>query len=325
MADSNIYPSGQVANATEATKGRSPHWRALGLLAIAALLMGYVVRYVGAPDTWTQVIDRIVVSVGFFVLLFGLLFREITRIRKEKYANIQHDLHDIQHIARDQHTLFDLMQDRTEENLKLQSHLVQRNLQDCLNSFASALSIVTGTKCRAAIKMIEPGANPEKPVVFTYMRDIDSERHTKSDDQNRKADGSDLLEDNSDFVSVFSEEGPRWFFCNDLTTQPNYNNSRDPNLKSRSLSGIKAVWNLFRPVEWKVPYRSTIVWPIRQMKMEEDIGGEFSFAGFLTIDSPHRNVFDENFDTHLGAGVADCFYHILVRQDKIGTIDAEET
>lgn len=322
MSD-NIYPSGQVDKVNETVKDRSPHWQKLGLVTIAALLAGYVLNYLEAAPNWSQWLDRLVVSAGFFILLFGLLWREMTRIRKEKYANIQEDLHGIQHIIRDQLAILDLMDGRSRDDVMLHAHIVEGNLQECLNRFASIFALLTGTKCRAAIKMIEPGATPDKPVVYTFMRDDDSERFSITDDQNRREAGVDLLEENTDFSSVFGEKGQRWYFCNDLPAQSNYENSKDKSLSKRNLSGFRAFMNVWKPVDWNLPYGSSIVWPIRH-KGNEPLGSDFSFLGFLTIDSRHRGVFDVKFDTHLGASVADSFHHMLVRLIEVGTKEGSD-
>jgi len=322
MTDNN-YPSGQIKGVADTVKDRSPHWQKIGFLVIAGLLLGYIFPFLGASESWSQWIDRVVISLGFFILLFGLIWRELSRIRKEKYANIQEDLHGIQHIIRDQFTILSLMEGASAQDRRLHAHVVRENVQECLNRFASIFTLLTGTKCRATIKMIEPGASPDKPVVYTYMRDVDSERFFDADDLARRDAGSDLLEENTDFSFVFGEGGERWFFCNDLTAQSNYLNSRDPNLAKRNLSGFRGLLNFWRPVDWNLPYRSNIVWPIRQKPIKADLGSEFRFVGFLTIDSRHRGVFDIKFDTHLGASIADSLYYMLVRLDEVGSAGGE--
>jgi hypothetical protein len=310
-----------MSSAKEAVKGRSPHWQAIGLLTICGLLVPYVLRFLGASQTWSEYFDRAVVSLGFFILLGGLVFREISRIRKEKYANIQEDLHGISHTARDQLSLLNSMEGMGKEQIKLQEHIVNQNLQHCLNKFSSIFTLLTGTKCRASIKMIDYSRDRTKPVVYTYMRDGDSHQSFVIDDERRKSNGMDLLGENSDFQIVFGEQGERWFFSNDLTTHGGYINSRAPNLRVRNLTGLRAIINIVRPVDWPLPYTSGIVWPIRQMPLRPNVGTSYKLAGYLTIDSAHRGVFRKNFDTHLGAGVADCLYHMLVRQDEVGTTD----
>ncbi|MEO1113976.1 MAG: hypothetical protein AAFY05_16640 [Pseudomonadota bacterium] len=320
----NAYPSGQINQIKDTVKDRSPHWQKIGFLLIVGLLLGFCFRFLEVSETWSQLIDRIVISLGFFILLFGLVWREISRIRKEKYANIQEDIHGIQHIIRDQYTILSLMEQiSTAETRLLYAQVVSANVQECLNRLASIFTLLSGTKCRASVKMIEPGASKDKPVVYTYMRDVDSERFCEGDDIARRDAGSDLLEDNTDFSHVFGESGERWFFCNDLPSQSNYLNSRDGNLSRRNLAGFRGLLNFWRPVDWNLPYRSSIVWPIRQKPMKAIPGSEFKFVGFLTIDSRHRGVFDINFDTHLGAGIADSLYYMLVRLDEVGNTGEE--
>jgi len=320
----NTFPSGQIKGVAETVKDRSPYWQKLGFLVIVALLSGYGLRFLGASESWSQMIDRAVISIGFFVLLLGGIYREISRIRKEKYANVQEDIHGIQHVIRDQMTILKLMEDLSIEDRKLHAHIVRANLQECLNRLAAIFTLLTGTKCRSTIKMIEPGASTDQPVVFTFMRDVDSERFFDSDDRARRDSGADLLADNTDFSVVFGESGERWFFCNDLPSRTNYRNSRDPNLIHRNLSGWRGLGNLWHPVDWNLPYRANIVWPIRQKQIKADLGSEFRFVGFLTIDSNHRGVFDVKFDPHLGASVADSLYYMLIRLDEVGSTDNED-
>jgi hypothetical protein len=317
VSDSNLYPSGQIDLAVSTTKGRSPHWRWLGWLGVAALLSGYVISYLKLAEDLSHLVDRLVVSLGFFILLFGLIFRELSRIRKEKFANIMNDLHSISHIVRDQHTILDAMAQQNVEEFTLHAYLIKQNTQQCLNHFASIFSILTGTKCRAAIKLIEPGNDPLRPVVYTFKRDSDSMRFSKADDEDRRTKGVDFLDANTDFKSVFGKTGSRWFFSNDLTTRSNYLNSRDEKLSGRHLTFFESLLNWSKPQQWALPYSSGIVWPIRQRPIDGLSQAETSFVGFLTIDGSHRRVFDERFDVYIGASVADSFYSMLIRLDEV--------
>ena len=304
----------------ETVRGRALHVRTLGWLVFAGLLTGNAVGFVTANESTSQLIDRIVISAGLFVLLFGLIFRERSQVRKQKYANIQEDLHDIQHTIRNQVTILRLMEGLPPSSRHVHRFLVRQNLRECLNSFASIFTHLTGTQCRATIKMIEPGAaHDEKPVVYTLMRDSDSESAVGAEDAKRREKGQDLLEANTDFSTVFGESGQRWFFCNDLPALSSYMNSQAPNLSQRNLSGFRGALNAFWAIDWTLPYRSNIVWPIRQTAIVEEIDSEFRFVGFLTIDSPRKNAFDVKLDTYLGASVADSLYYMLVRLDEVGT------
>lgn len=73
--------------------------------------------------------------------------------------------------------------------------------------------------------------------------------------------------------------------------------------------------------DWKLPYRSTIVWPIRyipgsekwppdELKPDEKVSGA-EIWGFLCIDCNSSNAFDDRYAPELGAGFADALYTLF--------------
>jgi len=308
---------------SETMKDRRPMWQSLRWVLVIGLVVPILVRYTSAPIEISQFIDRLVVSMGFFVLLVGFVFREITRLRKEKYANIQNDLHSISHIIRDQHTLLDQIESKGgSEDSPLHVHIVNSNIQDCLDHFASIFSMLTATKCRASIKIIRPSRSGTEPIIHTYKRDTDAARFCDKKDSESSNQENDKLSLNTDFQSLFEYSEPRYFFSNNLPVRANYLNSHNPNLQNREFNFILAALNFFIPQRWNLPYVSTIVWPIRQMQLQTEnkltntitkLSSDTTVLGFLTIDSAHRGVFNERFDIYVGAQVADTLYPMILR------------
>ena len=68
-----------------------------------------------------------------------------------------------------------------------------------------------------------------------------------------------------------------------------------------------------------LPYRSTIVWPIRKLVYPQDgedgnrLNHEQDIIGYLCVDSARQKVFRNDYDTQLGAIVADSVFIFLKR------------
>ena len=59
----------------------------------------------------------------------------------------------------------------------------------------------------------------------------------------------------------------------------------------------------------KLPYKSEIVVPIIPLSNETD--REYNLFGFICVDSPQKNSFDDNYDLAILQGVADGIYDII--------------
>lgn len=75
-------------------------------------------------------------------------------------------------------------------------------------------------------------------------------------------------------------------------------------------------WNGRKWAVWTLPYRSTMVWPIRKItgpeeKREGQLFHKQDLLGFLCVDSYARKVFDPRYDFDFGALVADNFYMLF--------------
>jgi hypothetical protein len=204
-------------------------------------------------------------------------------------------------------------------------------IEGVLDRFAAVFSVVTGTRCRAAIKLIEQDKKTKKYFVYTLSRDQDSNRLCREMDKQRCDSRSDLVENNYDFKTLVNHYSPttRCFICNDLTIKKDYYSSSCEVYEKRtgSLDFFEKIGYLLKKEKWVLPYKSTIVWPIQQREEDLPFVENTICIGFLTIDSESRGVFEERWDFEVGATVADALFHTIknfsmlenVLEKKLGT------
>jgi hypothetical protein len=231
------------------------------------------------------------------VLWILLIVQEYRYARKSSYAESLRHIHAVVHFLRD----------TAEEVSSMPEAELRRSLERALGDFAMAFTLVTRTSCRACIKVLS--VTPRAPadwdtqpepirylVVRTFARDLTtaSEPHTET---------ADWVTENTDFFEVFDKPEQRCFFENDLKKRHSrglYRNSHLP-------LGYDNRRDL-----WPLPYRSTIVWPIRLLRPET----KPEVLGFLCIDSRSRRVFVRRYDFDLGALVADGLYMYMINHKK---------
>lgn len=192
------------------------------------------------------------------------------------------------------------LRDATYSLVTQEPRSASERLAASLAEMAAAFSIITGSACRASIKLlnlasdappeIDPLRNPE----FLYVTTLCRHDHTNP----RATRGPDPLMGNTDFMQVWDVETPgTCFFSNDLDQLDPYENSHRTG-KPRS--------------SWA--YNSAMVWPIQKAGIpsgdgDDDLG--FDMLGFFCVDSLARNQFRFDNDFHLGAGYADALYTYL--------------
>ncbi|PCI38899.1 MAG: hypothetical protein COB46_10135 [Rhodospirillaceae bacterium] len=316
MTDSNAYaPTGQIASIKKTIRHAYWHLKFLGWLLIVAMSAKFGFEYFNLYPDINQQIDRGVILAGFFILLLGSIYREISRIRKEKYANIQTELHAIHHTFRDILTcLGDIdYANANLEQLKQVKKSIERELIFSLDKISASFSMLTGTTCRACIKQIHEDCDDSRLYSYTLARDSESSKARKHIDKSRFEQKLDPIEANEDFSLLFGED-ERWFFCNDLTRRATYFTSTDPTIGTGDKNNNIPWWFSFASaIGWTLPYRSTIVWPVQQREADAFHFEALGCIAFLAIDSEFKNVFHKRFDAPLGASVADGLFHPLLR------------
>src|SRR5437868_5706079 len=93
--------------------------------------------------------------------------------------------------------------------------------------------------------------------VYALARDSQSTVTNARSDKERLENKLDILEDNDDFTAIF-EEKVDYFVENNLPARRDYRGPRPP--------GTSFISRWFTAVGWHLPYRSAMVFPIRQLE-----------------------------------------------------------
>lgn len=167
-------------------------------------------------------------------------------------------------------------------------------IRESLRWLAEAYTLVTGSQCRACIKLISVNdstdGNKHDVVVSTFCRDNESgepPRHVP-----------DRIGENTDFRQIFTENAA-YFFSNDLIAQlkKGYKNSH---------------WHEDDIAKGNLAYQATIVWPIeRTVTAGTTQPAERQVLGFLCVDTKQTGAFQQTYDDALGASFAQALYLVI--------------
>jgi hypothetical protein len=270
------------------------------LLASFSAIIILIITVFGVEKKTTKELIFIIELSVFSISLFSfVIIQEFRYSRKARYSEAMYSVHSCIHFLRDFHCDFNSICKEID---------CKHALSQVITSFANAFSLVTGTHCRACIKTIEirnktqeqfqsindPKERVKYLYVTTFCRDSASALGKSADDEYTHP-----INGNTDFLELYLDVNKRMFISNDLNSEKGYQNS--------SLQANK-----------ELPYRSTIVWPIRKLVYKQDIemkkgifNQEQDIIGYLCIDSASRNVFLKRYDFEMGAIVADALFIFL--------------
>ena len=178
------------------------------------------------------------------------------------------------------------------------------HLRHSLQFVTEAFGLITDRPCRLSVKMMSTltdGTNIRDARVFTLCR--------SDEEDGNDATTYDTVGNNTDFRQIL-EEGAAYFFCPDLPAEMAkglYQNSH---------------WTpqVIRTQAYK--YRETIVWPISRARARmEQPNGQTSqnIIGFLCLDTPSTNSFNETYDVPIGLAFAGVLYLAL---KQFGAVDS---
>lgn len=267
-----------------------------GLIAPIAAIVTFI-----ATNNFT--VPALIIAIYLCVLvttLTALLIRQERRyLREARYAPALLPLRRAySEVARSSFGLY--YGDRSQEAFRL-------GLQESLRRLAEAFTLITGTQCRACIKVIQaPSTSPagDDILVSTLCRgneDVGAPRHAP-----------DRVGDNTDFRQIFADNRSH-FFSNNL-----------PGDLSRGYKNSH--WNERDIQDGTVDYRATIVWPIERgpiSRLDHDVPREI--IGFLCVDTQSTGVFLESYDVALGASFAQALYLALHRLRELVTPNDSQT
>lgn len=280
-----------------------------------------------SPYTSRELLPIIAILILLLIFFILLIEQEFRYSRKARYAEAIVYMHSIIHRLRDNFHTLNKIDSSPPETRQEYIDKARIEMIAVITSFANAFTLITGAKCRSCIKLLQLDETKvldklnedEKKQVFyvkTWARDADSMLS-----QEIQTEGEPLhwVYENTDFTFLFETKSPakdNYFFSNDLTDEYGYNNT------SFQLYGKPEFVNVLRikkVKKWPLPYRSTIVWPIRRItdikhdQEKDQFLAKQDAIGYLCIDSYARGVFNRRYDFHLGALVADAIFIYLRR------------
>lgn len=241
--------------------------------------------------TWT-------ICVMFSLFLLWSVYREYKIARKEKYANISNILQSISMRVQDlSFYLLRSIDDRGNSPEELIVTVTER-LGVILDDVVGLFSMLTGTHCRAAIKVVN--SDGSRVWAHALTRDQRSAQQNAQSDKDRNNRQYDIIGDNEDFDLLFDpkRDDRGYYFNNNLSARP----YRSTSISYRREQAGSHAWNPSDEEKWVLDYRSAIVWPIRRLPNRS--GEERLCYGFLAVDSESRNVFERRWDTSIGASIA---------------------
>lgn len=301
---------------------------ALHHIYVFAAVVGTIVSIFTTSETVRETFVMVVLVVYMIILLIVLGFMTYTLGSKARYAEATKFMHQAQHKARNAyHYLEWCYADRQYHKLDLDKFAGQ--MGDVLSSACMAFTMVTGAACRMSIKTLghDPALDEAlMPGFFvkTLARDGGSAEQCKVADA--REGHLHRVAANTDFRLIL--EGKKdYYFKGDLTKAQEYENSK------------RAAGN---GQHWDLPYRSTIVWPIRYVMTPTELdmrnqrakaAGEVrnlapdaaipaldqEIYGYLTVDCNARNVFSERYDVQFGAALADSLFAVFSQLRRVKT------
>lgn len=295
-------------------------WLGIGMSALAAVASLATIA-LGARDLfnldgpgWALVLAYFTVALilGCLSAVFALQVRhnrwflQITTANERKIANLR-ELYQrraaVDLAMPSVHRAHHLLRDASYAAMHDEPTSAAERLAASLAEMANAFSNVTGSTCRASIKLLELAADapdeidPLRKPEYLYVSTLCRHDHTNPPSTR----GPDPLEGNTDFMQVWDIDTPgTCFWSNDLDLVDPYENTHRRNVP-------RSKW----------AYNATMVWPIQKAEIGTPDGTDeigFDMLGFFCVDSLERDVFRYDNDFHLGAGYADALYtHLATR------------
>jgi hypothetical protein len=275
--------------------------QALGNLVNVIAAVSFVASVVLYLNGEGRDAPSVTISIIALVLFAGLLYWIYRTARRERYANVMRLLETIADQCRTSRQRLVDSKDPTAPNSQL-----KMDLSIILTDVAMLFSIVTGTQCRAAVKLLgdvdeDDDGNLDEPWVFTLARDRTSAGTYKLSDQQREFAKFDKISMNPHLADLFGwKDGEDYQCYNDLRRM----------IRDGGYSSTTIVWALSepesaasRPDRRPLPYASAM---IALVQAQDD-----SHIGFLGVDSDKARAFRETWDGPLLVAVANMIGTLL--------------
>jgi len=263
----------------------------------------YTQKTGGDSADFTTSLLLIFFLVYFVILLLFLILFTFKYSRKARYSEATKCVHNALHISRNAYHYLDWCNSPVKDSVHFDNERFNKYMTDALSSACMAFTLVTGVRCRTSIKVIGQTAD-QQLYVTTLARDTVSSNECAHKDRNESPE-KHLILSNTDFHLIMQDMLP-YFFSNDLPNYPNYSNTSINDYAPSKGS------------KWTLPYKSTIVFPIRYVWTKEEVSNfavdneknNKDIYGFLTVDCSSKEVF-ESYDVDMGAALADALFPIF--------------
>jgi hypothetical protein len=170
------------------------------------------------------------------------------------------------------------------------------SLKAALADLAEMYGISTGVACRVTVKITYSPPEPKRQgdlAVKTVCR-------STGDAGGSSPSGIDWIDDNTDFRKIF-KDGAALFFCNDIPAEIAKGLYRNSHFTDEMVAS------------GDLPYRATIVWPVRSRLDFPEQTDSWEVIGFLCVDTAGTGAFDRALDEVPGAAFAHALYSGLLR------------
>lgn len=299
----------------------SGHRLKLTIYAVVGLL-GSVATYFASFDIFAIMFrgQGVLATISFvyFFLFLTIIFiiwayRTFETIRKEKYANIASDVHQINHLIRNFISKYSDSDQSPATAREYTDHLraMRDDLKDVCDRIANLFSMITSTSCRCAIKSFyNIGDNL---YLYALCRDRKSNNAVFELDLRRRRENHDPLLANNAFARVSRGENGRWHFMS-------ANVQTESNAHFTSISAYQNLVENRRPQRFLerlfenspgLPYKALMACAVRQGPIDGIGDNRSELRGIVLVDSESRGVFVERWDIQLLFSFADALYHPL--------------
>jgi hypothetical protein len=220
--------------------------------------------------------------------------------KKHRYSQTLCYVHFINHILRDKFAVI-------EEGEELGD--IEDFVEDILSQISACYTLVTAKPCRVCLKELKP----DKIVTTSRRCSLSQTTNTRPDRTEHH------LDKNTDFYNLwYAKEGClRYYMCNNLLKEWRLHKYRNTSFDKPAVGKpkLKTFLGYSYVSNWNLPYKSTLVLPIRYLKKfspprksDNKPKMEWKFWGFLCIDCNSRCVFHKDLAPELGLAFADLLY-----------------
>ncbi len=250
------------------------------------------------------------------ILLLSYIFVKETS-KKHRFAQAVYHIHFVNHAIRDY-----LAGVQIGKNEQLSSVL-----DDIVDAISACFSIVEGRQCRCTIKEVK---KEEPPKISTVARDSISRVSSANTHQCTHA-----IIENTDFEDLWHGKSgsSRYFLGKNLKKMWRNGKYKNSSFKVYGDPDRVDVLIFSWVTNWRLPYNSTLVWPIRFIPdhaywpptsgtpvASDDPRKVPHIWGFLCVDANTSKAFRSPQSAELGAAFADALY-TLFRQVEMASTD----